>query len=299
MFSAKLNHNHSRFLVTTWMTWRSIQILEQPFHNDEMWSVRFAFSHHSHKIIHGQWPILQPMLHRRHLEKYARDHRCGVCDSIPSLGFDGKVGFTTNLCNSKVGGILDFPLVNVRVGYGCLNAPGVKCHYCPLHAPRSSTKTSVLCPAEHKFLPKNVDKEFQHICDVCNTTLLPGTPYFRCSGQCEPCHNRCGKPVGNWEDVVAPVPIDENPCGIRKVHDLCGQRRFGGVLTGMLACWCGRQHPDVRRWRVCEACSSPFIHHLRHCMHARPFCPQSGDGFVREYHSFTVFHVLSWLGVQT
>ena len=38
------------------------------------------------------------------------------------------------------------------------------------------------------------------------------------------------------EGTVRPIQPADNPCGILKVEVIAGQRRFGGVITGMLAC---------------------------------------------------------------
>ena len=74
-------------------------------------------------------------------------------------------------------------------------------------------------------------------------TLDSGVAFFRYSEECdddvcETCYDRGGISPHRVvaESVTPPSQPADNFFGILKVAVITGQRRFGGVITGMLAC---------------------------------------------------------------
>ena len=77
---------------------------------------------------------------------------------------------------------------------------------------------------------------------MCEVTLDSGVAFFRCSEECdddlcETCYDRGGFPPYRVDEkTFTPSQPADNLFGILKVAVITGQRRSGGVITGILAC---------------------------------------------------------------
>ena len=176
-------------LFPAWLAWRSICILWSK-HETEVKNVDFTLDcKHNYEDVYETWGALTPLLRRRHLEEYAREHTCQVCTSVRSVGFDNKCGFTTEVCAFLHGGSREYS-IGVKREFGCENAHVVGRRFCACHSQYEERKTGSLravCLQGHSMHKSALVDTYIHTCDnqECGSSIFPGTWYYRCDHACD------------------------------------------------------------------------------------------------------------------
>ena len=133
MFGSLLDHqpqSHVDFCLD-WLAIKSL--LQECGFGGFLSQIPYSFSRQDRRSIVA-WIDLEG-LRQRHIRVHGKEHLCPVCDKIRSLGFDGQIGFTTNVGNHRAGGFVEYPFVQTRIGYGCLCSPVTKRLFCAAHVP--------------------------------------------------------------------------------------------------------------------------------------------------------------------
>ena len=201
-------------------------------------------------------PRLRELLHRGFLERFARQHRCPVCDVTACVGVDAKVSSSVRVCADTSGTVRDYAEVGVSVRFGCCLPPAPGRRYCRWHAGSEQVPpepTRLLCPADHPLQSDSVpDATWLVTCDICSATLQPPAALYTCATcQFDVC-NSCIQPVGSatsalrssslsqtlpaFPEIDYDDEVADDCCRLAKPPVVAGARRTGGALALLLPC---------------------------------------------------------------